>query len=169
MCGLSVILAKNGVSIDPEIVARMTAVIAHRGPDDSGTFISGSVGIDFRRLSILDLSPTGHQPMTTPDGEVIIVLNGEIYNFVELRRELEALGHTFRSTGDTEVLLHAYLTGTDCLGRFNGMWAFVIHDQRRGVLFGSRDRFGIKPLYRYVTRDSSARFGDQVDPGFRPV
>jgi asparagine synthase (glutamine-hydrolysing) len=154
MCGLAVILGRGGARVDPDVVERMTAILSHRGPDDSGTFMSETVGIGFRRLSILDLSPTGHQPMTTADGDVTIVFNGEIYNFVELRDALLALGHVFRSTGDTEVLLHAYLEwGPDCVSRFNGMWAFVIHDRRRGILFGSRDRFGIKPLYRHVTRD----------------
>src|SRR5687767_10556644 len=146
MCGFSVILARNGTQADMDIVGRMTEVIAHRGPDDSGTFVSGPVGLGFRRLAILDLSPSGHQPMATPDGEVITVFNGEIYNFIELRNELKVLGHNFRSSGDTEVLLHAYLQwGTECVSKFNGMWAFVIYDKRRGILFGSRDRFGMKP------------------------
>ncbi|MBC7657259.1 MAG: asparagine synthase (glutamine-hydrolyzing), partial [Frankiaceae bacterium] len=97
-----------------------------------------------------DLSPAGHQPMSSDDGDWTIVFNGEIYNFVELRDELQALGHRFRSHGDTEVLLAAYRQwGADCLLRLNGMWAFVIHDRRRGLLFGARDRFGIKPLFRW--------------------
>lgn len=162
MCGFSVILARNGTQADLDIVGRMTEILAHRGPDDSGTFVSGPVGFGFRRLAILDLSPAGHQPMATPDGEVIIVFNGEIYNFIELRNELKALGHHFRSSGDTEVLLHAYLQwGTECVSKFNGMWAFVIYDKRRGILFGSRDRFGIKPLYRYSDRDY-VLFGSEI-------
>ena len=154
MCGLAAVYMRNGAEPDPRMLARMSDVIAHRGPDDSGILISGAVGMAFRRLSILDLSPTGHQPMISPDGNAAIVFNGEIYNFIELRSELQALGHQFRSTGDSEVLLHAYLEwGTDCVRRFNGMWAFVIFDKARGTLFGSRDRFGIKPLYFYVTPD----------------
>jgi len=154
MCGICAVLVRNGGQVDSAVVERMSAAIAHRGPDDSGASISGSVGLGFRRLSILDLSATGHQPMTTPDGEATIIFNGEIYNFVELRSELERLGHQFKSSGDTEVLLHAYLEwGTACVTRLNGMWAFIIHDRRRGTLFGSRDRFGIKPLYRYRSRD----------------
>ncbi len=154
MCGFSAILLKNGGLADPKVIARMTEVLTHRGPDDSGAFISGPVGLGFRRLAILDLSLAGHQPMATPDGQVLVVFNGEIYNFVELRNELISLGHTFRSSGDTEVLLRAYLQwGPECLGKFNGMWAFVIYDMRRGILFGSRDRFGIKPLYRYSNPD----------------
>jgi len=147
-------LALHGGKADRVVIDRMTEIIAHRGPDDSGRYFAGSVGFGFRRLSILDLSPTGHQPMTTPDGQVTIVFNGEIYNYAELRSELEGLGHTFKSTGDTEVLLRAYCAwGEKCLDKLNGMWAFLIHDQRRGKLFGSRDRFGIKPLFCYRDRD----------------
>lgn len=154
MCGLVACLQLNGASADAAQLKRMTDVIRHRGPDDEGFFLSGPVGLGFRRLSILDLSPAGHQPMTLSDAGVTIVFNGEIYNFLELRHELEAMGHQFRSTGDTEVLLHAYLEwGQDCLSRLNGMWAFVIHDRRTSSLFGSRDRFGIKPLYRHHSRD----------------
>jgi asparagine synthase (glutamine-hydrolysing) len=132
----------------------MTKVLQHRGPDDSGFEVSGPVGLGFRRLSILDLTPTGHQPMSTPDGQLTIVFNGEIYNYIELRKELAGRGHQFRSTGDTEVLLHAYLEwGRECLARLNGMWAFVIHDRARGVVFASRDRFGIKPLFWARTKD----------------
>jgi asparagine synthase (glutamine-hydrolysing) len=139
---------------DSSVIERMTAVIRHRGPDDEGTFFSGPVGMGFRRLSILDMSPLGHQPMSTEDGEVTLVYNGEIYNYVELRRELEALGHRFKSSGDSEVLLRAYCQwGTDCVKKFNGMWAFVIYDRRLQKIFGSRDRFGIKPLYRYSDGD----------------
>jgi len=154
MCGVSVLLATNGAPADMETVQRMSDALAHRGPDDSGILVSGQVGLGFRRLSIIDLSPTGHQPMATPDGEAVIVFNGEIYNYLELRDELKLLGHSFRSSSDTEVLLRAYLQwGSDCLSKLNGMWAFVIYDKRRGILFGSRDRFGIKPLYRYKDRD----------------
>ena len=154
MCGLVACLHLDGANADEVRVRRMTNMLRHRGPDDDGFFFSGSVGLGFRRLSILDLSPAGHQPMTSAEAGVTIVFNGEIYNFVELRRELESLGHRFRSSGDTEVLLHAYLQwGRDCVSRLNGMWAFVIHDRRENRLFGSRDRFGIKPLYRYQGKD----------------
>jgi asparagine synthase (glutamine-hydrolysing) len=155
MCGFAVVLQlRAGMPDLRHTIERMTAVIRHRGPDDEGDFFAGPVAMGFRRLSILDMSPLGHQPMPSDDGRVTLVYNGEIYNYVELREELQALGHRFKSTGDTEVLLRAYLEwGTDCVRRFNGMWAFVIHDQRRGKLFGSRDRFGMKPLYHYADRD----------------
>ena len=128
----------------------MTTSIQHRGPDEDGLYIDGSVGLGFRRLAILDLSPAAHQPMLSEDGQQVLVFNGEIFNYVELRQELRALGHTFRSTGDTEVLLHSYQEwGQECLNKLNGMWAFVIYDLKKGMLFGARDRFGIKPSYCY--------------------
>jgi asparagine synthase (glutamine-hydrolysing) len=153
MCGIAVVVGLDGAPVDVGRLERMADVLAHRGPDDSGVLTAGPVGLGFRRLSILDLSAAGHQPMSTEDGQVVVVFNGEIYNFVELRRELEGLGHSFRSSGDTEVLLRAYLQwGKQCLPRLNGMWAFAIHDKRRGVVFASRDRFGIKPLYRCASK-----------------
>lgn len=154
MCGLVALVHLNGQNADTAQLRRMTDIIRHRGPDDDGYFLAGPVGLGFRRLSILDLSPAGHQPMTMPGAGVTIVFNGEIYNFVELRQELESLGHQFRSTGDTEVLLHAYLQwGDECVTRMNGMWAFVIYDHRTNRVFGSRDRFGIKPLYRFQSAE----------------
>jgi asparagine synthase (glutamine-hydrolysing) len=155
MCGFAGIVALGGGTASEHTIRRMADVLRHRGPDDSGIYTSGAVALGFRRLSILDLSPSGHQPFESDDGTLALVFNGEIYNYLELRRELQALGHTFRSTGDTEVLLHAYTQwGRDCLPRLNGMWAFLLHDRRRGVLFGSRDRFGVKPLYRHRGRDA---------------
>ena len=155
MCGFAVIFQPGGDSAElARLVERMTSVIRHRGPDDEGVHAAGPVAMGFRRLSILDMSPLGHQPMLSEDGQVALVFNGEIYNYVELRAELEAAGHRFKSTGDTEVLLNAYLEwGTRCVSRLNGMWAFVIHDRRSGRLFGSRDRFGIKPLYVHRRSD----------------
>jgi len=128
----------------------MINAMVHRGPDDEGMYVSDAVALGFRRLSILDLTPSGHQPMSTADGAVTLVFNGEIYNYIELRAELKARGRTFNSSGDTEVLLQAYCEwGVDCLPKLNGMWAFLIYDKRRQLIFGSRDRFGMKPLYRY--------------------
>lgn len=162
MCGFAAVIALNGHAADPTVAQRMSEVLQHRGPDDSGHYAEGPVAFSFRRLSILDLSRAGHQPMLSDDGRVAIVFNGEIYNYVELRDELEALGHTFRSRSDTEVLVHAYLQwGSDCLPRLNGMWAFLIHDQRTGGIFGARDRFGVKPLYRYIGRDH-VLFGSEI-------
>lgn len=148
MCGLTGILALTGGPAPAGAIEAMTDALIHRGPDDDGCFTEGAVALGFRRLAILDLSPAGHQPMISPDGRFVIVYNGEIYNYLELREELRALGHSFRSTGDTEVLLAAYRQwGPDCLERLNGMWAFLIYDRRDRRLFGARDRFGVKPLY----------------------
>ncbi|MGQ0715397.1 MAG: asparagine synthase (glutamine-hydrolyzing) [Gemmatimonadaceae bacterium] len=154
MCGIAAIIATRGSAASLSAVQRMTDTIRHRGPDDVGFFTRGAVAFGFRRLSILDLTPSGHQPFESADGSCTIIFNGEIYNYIELRRELESLGHTFRSTGDTEVLLHAYQEwGRDCLEKLNGMWAFLIYDDRRRVVFGARDRFGVKPLFRARTPD----------------
>src|SRR5689334_16836249 len=148
MCGIAVICGVAGKPADEAALKRMTQSLVHRGPDDSGLYVDGSVGLGFRRLSILDLSPAGHQPMTSDDGRFIIVFNGEIFNYVELRNELTAAGYRFHSSGDTEVLLNAYRHwGAECLPKLNGMWAFLIYDRSERRLFGSRDRFGVKPLF----------------------
>ena len=154
MCGVVAAVALGGTALEPTVITRMSATISHRGPDDAGTYFAGHIGLGVRRLAIIDLSPLGHQPMSAPDGQLTVAFNGEIYNYQELRRELEDRGHRFRSQTDTEVLLAAYREwGRECLARLNGMWAFLIHDRRRNVLFGSRDRFGVKPLFRYRGRD----------------
>ncbi len=150
MCGFAGIINFDGAPAERNTLDRMGSSLFHRGPDDSGTHVDKSVGLAFRRLSILDLSPAGHQPMVSHNGNFVMVFNGEIYNYVELRRELEGHGCRFRSSGDTEVLLEAYAVwGKDCLPKLNGMWAFLIYDKQRGVVFGARDRFGVKPLYYY--------------------
>ncbi|HMK15866.1 MAG TPA: asparagine synthase (glutamine-hydrolyzing) [Methanomicrobiales archaeon] len=142
--------------MDPVLLARMSERIRHRGPDGSGTFIDGPVGLAHRRLAIIDLSLAGEQPMANEDGTLRLVYNGEIYNYVELREELVAKGHHFHSESDTEVILHAYEQwGRNCLKRFNGMWAFALWDARKGELFCARDRLGIKPFYY-------ARVGDMI-------
>lgn len=126
------------------------AALVHRGPDDSGRFEAGAVAMGFQRLAIIDLTPGGHQPMRSADGHHVIVFNGEIFNYRELRTELQGLGQRFVSDSDTEVLLAAYRQwGRACVDRFNGMFAFVIHDLRDGTLFGARDRLGEKPLYTW--------------------
>jgi len=155
MCGIVAVRMLAGARSASDLVTPMVGTLAHRGPDDAGVFVEGQIGLGFKRLAILDLSPTGHQPMRSADDTAVLVFNGEIFNYVELREELRTLGHTFRSTGDAEVLLQAYLQwGEDCLRRFNGEWAFVIYDRRTGSLFGARDRFGIKPLYHARVADA---------------
>src|SRR4029077_10064817 len=141
--------------IEADLIERMTGVIAHRGPDAGGKYVSGPVGLGHRPLSVLDLSASGSQPMSNEDGSVWIVFNGEIYNFHRLRDYLAKRGHTFRSMTDTEVVIHLYEEyGVDCLSRLNGMFAFAIWDSRRRRLFLARDRVGIKPLYYCQTQDA---------------
>lgn len=130
----------------------MTDIIEHRGPDGNGYYMDNCVGLGHRRLAIIDLSEDGHQPFI--DGNLVLVFNGEIYNYIELREELLEQGVTFRTQTDTEVLLKAYqYWGEECLHRFNGMWAFVIYDTVKKTVFASRDRFGIKPLYYYLDEE----------------
>ncbi len=136
----------------PDVLKSMMRIMKHRGPDSDGLqwFDQYQSGFAHCRLAILDLSPTGHQPMETPDHRYWIVFNGEIYNFRELRKELEDKGHRFRSTGDTEIVLRSYQEwGVDCLRKFNGMFALAIFDTLTGELFAARDQVGIKPLYYY--------------------
>jgi asparagine synthase (glutamine-hydrolysing) len=148
MCGIAAVIGLHGRPAERSAVEAMAASLVHRGPDEVGVCVSGPVALGFRRLSILDLSPAAHQPMESDDGQYVIVFNGEIYNYLELRAELRARGYRFRSSGDTEVLLNAYREwGAGCLDKLNGMWAFLVHDRRRQRVFGARDRFGVKPLY----------------------
>lgn len=148
--------------VDPDALDAMTLSIAHRGPDDEGVQIFGSLGLGFRRLSILDLSPAGHQPMSDPEQRVWVVFNGEIYNFPELRRELEAAGARFRSTCDTEVIVQGYLHwGIDVLRRCNGMFGLAIWDVAARKLTLARDAMGIKPLY-YRIQNGTLYFGSEI-------
>ena len=151
MCGIAGILSQYAL---PEVERRalpvMLAALRHRGPDDQGQFLSpgGHAALAHARLSILDLSPAGHQPMSTPDGRFTIVFNGEIYNFQELRRELAAGGVVFQSNSDTEVILRAYERhGANCVAKLRGMFAFALWDEREKACLLARDPFGIKPLY----------------------
>lgn len=162
MCGIAAMVALNGAKIEPDVIERMSNAIKHRGPDAEGNFISDSVGFGFRRLSIIDLSSAANQPMTSDDGLVVIVFNGEIFNYIELRMELQELGYVFRTKSDTEVLLNAYREwGYGCLSKLNGMWAFIIYEAKQGKIFVSRDRFGIKPLYMYRSGDI-VFFGSEI-------
>ncbi|MDX1523005.1 MAG: asparagine synthase (glutamine-hydrolyzing) [Anaerolineae bacterium] len=172
MCGITGVFNLNGEPVSPVILRKMTDVIAHRGPDGEGFFIDSFVGLGHRRLAIIDLSPAGHQPMMTADEQFILSYNGEIYNFQELRIELEAKGYHFRSRTDSEVLLYAYAEwGEHCLDRLNGMFAFAIWDRTRQELFLARDRYGIKPLY-YTLQGQTFLFGSEIKailqhPGFK--
>lgn len=162
MCGIAGIFNLNGESVSPIILRRMTNAIAHRGPDGEGFYIDNFVGLGHRRLSIIDLSAAGHQPMMTSDKKLIISYNGEVYNFQEIRIELEALGHTFRSKTDTEVVLKAYQEwGFDAVSRFNGMFAFAIWDRHLQELVLVRDRYGIKPLY-YTLAGNTLLFASEI-------
>jgi asparagine synthase (glutamine-hydrolysing) len=155
MCGIAGIYSfRSGRPVETKQLRTMGACLAHRGPDDEGYLQEGALGLAHKRLTILDTSSRGRQPMLTEDGSVAIVFNGEIYNFLELRAELEAEGHTFQTQTDTEVLLRLWqVHGEDLLPRLNGMFAFAIWDRIQRVLFLARDRLGIKPLYYTLTRD----------------
>jgi asparagine synthase (glutamine-hydrolysing) len=182
MCGIAGIVSPSG--FDPQILISMTHAARHRGPDGFGMvyfdarangaaecfhdsdgiprFEKPSLGLGARRLAILDLSSMGDQPMQIEEGRLWITYNGEIYNYLEIRAQLESLGHTFRSATDTEVILRAYRQwGASCVDRFKGMWGFAIYDRSRQSLFCSRDRFGIKPFY-YFAAPSLLLFGSEI-------
>jgi asparagine synthase (glutamine-hydrolysing) len=147
MCGICGVVA-HGRPAEVETVARMATELDHRGPDGAGAYNEEGVALGFRRLAIIDLSDAGMQPFASEEGRLQLVHNGEVYNYRELRAELESKGHRFRSATDTEVILAAYREwGERCVERFNGMWAFAIWDAERSTLFASRDRFGVKPFY----------------------
>jgi len=181
MCGIAGIYSKHSKT-NPRYIQMMTDALKHRGPDDEGflavntrdSIIYELTGEDsvisydrienfeentdlilgHRRLSIIDLSPSGHQPMFNKEKTIAVIYNGEIYNYLELKEELKKLGHTFVTNSDTEVLVEAYSEwGENCLEKFNGMWAFVIYDKRKNILFGARDRFGVKPFYYFHNKD----------------
>jgi asparagine synthase (glutamine-hydrolysing) len=148
MCGIcGFVFADAARPPAPGVIGRMTDALVHRGPDDRGTFVEPGCALGHRRLAIIDLTPAGHQPMSNEDGSLQIVFNGEIYNYRDLRPGLEAAGHVFRSTSDTEVILHLFeQRGAACLGELRGMFAFAIWDRRRRRLFAARDRVGKKPF-----------------------
>ncbi|TAK67071.1 MAG: asparagine synthase (glutamine-hydrolyzing), partial [Betaproteobacteria bacterium] len=166
MCGIAGIFAyrESAPPVDEQELLRIREHMIKRGPDGAGLWVSSDrrVGLAHRRLAIIDLSETGAQPMATADANFRITFNGEIYNYRELRRELESKGYAFRSTSDTEVLLHLYANrGVDMVHALRGMYAFAIWDQRRKGVFVARDPFGIKPLY-YADDGSTIRVASQV-------
>ncbi len=154
MCGIVGILNFNGEPISISLLKKMTNVLSHRGPDAEGYWTNSYIGLGHRRLSIIDISSLGNQPMQTEDGRYIIIYNGEIYNYINLRVELESRGYTFYSKTDTEVVLKSFAEwGDKCVTKFNGMFAFAIWDDHLKILFLARDRYGIKPLYYYYNSD----------------
>ena len=162
MCGITGIADLRG--LDEELLSRMRDMMFHRGPDASGLWISsdGTVGLAHRRLSILDLSEAGRQPLSDEGGRIWITYNGEIYNFQEIRKDLEKKGYVFRSHTDTEVIVNAYAEwDTDCLQKFNGMFAFGIYDERKKLIFLARDRVGKKPLY-YASYNNRFVFASEL-------
>lgn len=164
MCGICGIVNFNGNAAGESSVRNMMSVMKHRGPDDEGVFTEGNTALGFVRLSILDLSRAGHQPMESDGGRFVIVFNGEIFNYIELREELAGKGYQFRTGTDTEVLLAAYSEwGVECLDRLNGMWAFVIYDRNTRSSFAARDRYGIKPFY-YYSDNERLIFASEINP-----
>ena len=162
MCGIAGYRQFNGEAVSPVVLRRMGEAIAHRGPDGEGMFSDGPCGLVHRRLAIIDLSPAGHQPMATEDGRYIISYNGEVFNYQELRIELEALGWHFRSRTDSEVVLKAFAQwGAEALPRFNGQFALAVWDRVARKLFLGRDRYGIKPLY-FFRNGNVLVFGSEI-------
>jgi len=154
MCGIVGIYNLNKKPVSEKILKEMTNTMVHRGPDDQGIFIDKNIGLGHRRLAIIDLSKTAHQPMPNENDSLWLVYNGEIYNFLELKKDLIKKGHRFKSKTDSEVILHSYEEeGIDCVKKFNGMFAFALWDKKNETLFLARDRYGIKPLYYYQNKN----------------
>jgi len=161
MCGINGFISlDNSIDIKTQEdikskISLMNDLIAHRGPDSDGIFMKNPICFGFRRLSIIDLTDDANQPMLSTDGKIVIVFNGEIYNYIEIRKDLLDKGYIFKTQSDTEVIINSYIEyGYKCVGKFNGMWAFAIYDFRKNVLFCSRDRFGVKPFYYYSDNES---------------
>jgi len=163
VCGIAGIFCRKGTTrFDVDLVGKMNFIQKHRGPDDEGLSVDTNCILGHRRLSVIDLSTDGHQPFISDDGRFKLVFNGEIYNYIELRKELENSGWQFRTRTDTEVLLKAYVAyGKNCLQKFNGMFAFAIYDSQERSLFLARDRVGIKPLY-YAIVDATLYFSSEI-------
>jgi asparagine synthase (glutamine-hydrolysing) len=171
MCGVAGLINLDGAPVSQEVLKAMTDAIAHRGPDGEGQWAEGNVGLGHRRLAIIDLSPAASQPMVSADQRFVLSYNGEVYNYRELRAELEAEGIRFHSQSDTEVLLNALIRwGSKAINRLNGMFAFALWDRRERRLWLARDRYGIKPLY-YAAVGNTLAFGSEqkailAQPGF---
>ncbi len=167
MCGLTGLFRPDGGAVDAALLRRMTAAIAHRGPDGDGFHAEPGVGLGHRRLAIVDVGG-GQQPMYNEDSSVVIVFNGEIYNFPDLRPKLQALGHVFRNRCDTEAIIHAWESfGPDCLAHLDGMFAFALWDRNRRQLFLARDRLGKKPLH-YAQTERGFAFASELS-AFAPI
>ena len=161
MCGICGQVTFRDPPVDPDLVRRMTETLTHRGPDEEGFYLRPSVGLGMRRLKVLDLA-TGQQPMTNEDGSIWVIFNGEIYNYRDLRRDLEAQGHRFTTQSDTEVIVHLYEElGPECVTHLNGMFAFAVWDERKRHLMLARDHLGIKPLY-YRVADGRITFASEL-------
>ncbi|MCH7955766.1 MAG: asparagine synthase (glutamine-hydrolyzing) [Candidatus Marinimicrobia bacterium] len=162
MCGIAGIFNIDGKPVSEQVLKRMTDIVSHRGPDGEGQWTDSYIGLGHRRLAIIDLSPNGHQPMQTDDGRFIITYNGEVYNFKNLRVELQSKGYKFNSQTDSEVVLKSYAEwGSKCIEKFNGMFAFSIWDRKEKEIFLARDRYGIKPLYYYFN-NGTLLFGSEI-------
>lgn len=181
MCGICGEVLFSESNVNRSVIASMMQEIRHRGPDDEGIYLEDNVGFGFQRLSILDLSQAGHQPMSDSQGRYTIAFNGEIYNYLELRTQLRGKGYRFKSDSDTEVLLTAFIEwDRNCLDKLNGMFAFAVHDKQRRRTFIARDRYGIKPLYYYQNnkrllfaseiQSILAVLGEgQIDPNYQSI
>ncbi len=163
MCGITGIFdTRGGSDINRAVLQRMNDSQLHRGPDEGSLHIEPGVGLGHRRLSIIDIA-TGQQPLINEDGSVVVVFNGEIYNYQQLIPELQALGHVFHTKSDTEVIVHAWESwGADCVKRFRGMFAFALWDRNRQTFFMARDRLGVKPMYYALLDDGSLLFGSEL-------
>ncbi len=164
MCGICGIINFDGQRVEPNRIKTMMERMKHRGPDDEGVFTDQNYGLGFVRLSVIDLTENGHQPMMDSSGRFVILHNGEIYNYKSLKEELKSKGYRFRSNTDSEVILYSYIEwGKECPEKFNGMWAFVIYDKKKKDIFISRDRYGIKPLYYFLNKDKFI-FASEIPP-----
>ena len=162
MCGIAGFIYKNKNDVEQAVLKKMTDAITHRGPDSEGQFVEDNIGLGHRRLSIIDLSEDGKQPMESHDGRFVITFNGEIYNYVELKEVLVKQGAEFANKTDTEVIMEAYrFWGSEAFNRFNGMWAFCIYDRIEKKLIFSRDRFAVKPLY-FLDDDEKIVFASEA-------